>query len=127
MIILEKLEDFFKILDKIEDKNTPVFITKVKNIGQDYVMSGSLSMGIRSDGESWTLSYSENINDLQMIPKSNVNMLRTVLSSELVGQVDNAIKAKVEIFNQQMNSEYDKAVQLFKNKGFNNIIQASLV
>ena len=127
MIIFEKLEEFLSELEKINDKETPVFLTKSKMISEDLTMTGSLIFQVSYGGDVIQYTYTEHIEPVQMIPKVSMAQLSKVLPPEDITRINTAINAKIEAFNQQLETEFSKGKQVYQAKGFNNVLEATVV
>jgi hypothetical protein len=128
MIVFENLDGFVRLLDSIPEKNIPLFITKKNNIDNNMILSGSIVLQFHYGDDVVTYAYMEHITPVQLVPTDFMFKLgKAVDNPGVMGAVDAAIKAKIDMFNGQLESEYQKAIGMVRTKGFPNIIQASIM
>ena len=127
MIIFEKIEDFWAAVDKIVDKETPVFLTKNKNMTQQLILNGSLVFQVKFGGDIIQYTYTEHIEPIQLMPQVALDQLAQIVSAEDIERINVAIKNKMDTFNAQLETEFNKGKEVYIAKGFKNVIEATAV
>lgn len=120
-IIYEKLEDYIEMLKKT-DKNTPMYISIVRNISEAGLITPSLVVHALIDKEFCkTLRFSEELPMFQMVADNYFSMIP---DDKLREESLKAYEARYKTFNEKILAEYNKLVELVKTMDFKHVENA---
>lgn len=125
---VEKIEDFFMLLEaeansKEEKDMMPVFIGKNTAVSEKGVCIGEIVIQYQYDTDMVVVfRTSEGIDPIVMPNVGFVNALEFQMDKTTSDQLRSKAKSKEDVFNNQVDVEYKKAIEVLKTKGFTSIV-----
>jgi hypothetical protein len=121
--VFEKIEDFLEGLASLE-KISPVYISVV-HMKQDDVHTASIRLQyIDTDLFCNVFNYQENIKPIRLVDVRVFNMIPDEKQRDLAQK---QYEAEIDMFNESVRVEYEKAMELLTKMGYVKIINASVV
>lgn len=119
LIVYEKEEGFFKKLEMITDKaNARVFVSRVRDVDQAGVINPTILVQALVGGETIMVRYKGDM------PRFQIMTFDAIENDMIRDQAQKDYDAKYMAFEQQLEAEYNKMLNLIKTMGYMNIENA---
>jgi len=119
LIVYEKEEGFFNKLKNIPDKiNTRAFVSRVRDLSEDGILTASIVIQVVEGDDVRMFKY---IGDL---PKFNFTSFENISNETAKEQLKKEYNQSYLEFEQKIEEEYNKIVNLLKTMGYQNIENA---
>jgi len=119
-ILYEKIEDYFKMLETLPKKDIQIFVSNVKNISDNGLISTAILIQAFKDDICVMYRYTEDMPVFQLIN----DMLFNAIPDHARESAKKAYNEAYNEFLKKQQGEYNKLVDLLRNMGFVNIINA---
>lgn len=121
--VYERIEDFVETLSTLE-KTTPVYISVV-HMKQDAVHTASIRLQyIDADLFCNVFNYQENIKPIRLV---DIRVFDMIPDEAQRDSAQKQYEAEIDMFNESVRTEYEKARLLLTQMGYTKILSCSVV